>query len=92
MSASEYVKFGIKGASEFGLTNYTMPKGGLPERIRYKKIHDGKKRDSFVDVEVKKMGYVPAPKYDIVPNMLNPRIKSNMCKGRRLLLEDDIKK
>lgn len=53
------------------------------------KIWPGKKK-TYLDFEVKLKEHVPPAKYEILGSMINERRKSNLDKGRRNTLPDEI--
>ena len=89
ISARDYVNMGIRGKSEFGITNYHLPKGTF-DLARTTRIHPGK-RTTYIDEAVKLKKIVPAPtRYNVNLNMGEDKKKSGMGKGMRRLMTDDI--
>lgn len=89
LSVREFVTYGIRGKSEFGLSHYHMPESYALKKPRVARIHPGIKT-TFIDEEVKSKSYIPPAKYNVVPNMDDKSHKSNIMKGKRRLMTDDI--
>jgi hypothetical protein len=53
------------------------------------KVGNQKKR-TFIDEAVKINSIVPPAKYEVIPNLIDPRRRSNLMKGKRTLMTDDI--
>lgn len=67
-----------------------MPRTADPvERPLYGKILPGKRR-TYIDEEVARKKFVPPPIYEIAKSLIIPGHKSNLDKGARKTLADDI--
>jgi len=66
-----------------------MPRSTELDKPLVAKIWPGKKK-TFLDDAVKEKEHVPPAKYDIINNIVNVRRKSNLDKGARNTLADDI--
>jgi len=81
---------GLKRA-EFGIEGYYLAKTANTayEKPVLAKILPGKKR-TFIDEEVAKKKFVPPPIYDVMRSLIIPGHKSNLDKGPRKTMVDDI--
>jgi hypothetical protein len=81
---------GIKSA-DFGIDGYFLAKTANTafEKPLLAKILPGKKR-TFIDEEIAKKKFVPPANYNIAKDMIITGHKSNLDKGARKTLVDDI--
>ena len=66
-----------------------MPRNTEFDKPLLSKILPGKKR-TYIDDAVKEKAHVPAAKYEIISDIINVKRKSNLDKGPRNTLADDI--
>lgn len=90
MSVRDYVQMGMKSA-EFGIDGYFLPKTANTayEKPLLAKILPGKKR-TFIDEEIAKKKFVPPAIYEVAKSLIISGHKSNLDKGARKTLADDI--
>jgi hypothetical protein len=81
---------GLKSA-EFGVDGYFLAKTANTayEKPLLAKILPGKKR-TFIDEEIARKKFVPPPIYEIAKSLIITGHKSNLDKGPRKTLADDI--
>jgi hypothetical protein len=90
MPVRDYVSFGKKGKSEFGLELYHLPdnREKLDKHPLHSKIYAGKKK-TYLDHEFKLKEHVPAKFYDVGLTMVQTG-KSGLPKAQRKTHADDI--
>ena len=89
MNVKDFVTYGLRGKSEFGLNHYYLPQTVEFNKPKTFKIHSGKKK-TFLDQEIKRSTGIPPAKYEVMRNMVISGHKSNLNKGKRRLMTDDI--
>lgn len=89
MTVKDFVTYGLRGKSEFGLNHYYLPSTVEFNKPKTFKIHSGKKK-TFLDQEIKRSTAIPPAKYEVMRNMVISGHKSNLNKGKRILMTDDI--
>lgn len=89
IGVKDFVTFGMRGKSEFGIQNYHLPKSTALDLPQVARIHKGK-RPTYIDDAIKLKKYVPEPnKYETATDLSNNK-RSFLCKGARKLMTDDI--
>ncbi|CDW85772.1 UNKNOWN [Stylonychia lemnae] len=88
---SDVVKAYKKKKSLWGIDGYDFPifDANFDKVRTHKIVNNGKK--NFIDQYVKLKSIVPAPvEYNTSGNIINPKKGSNMAKGKRMTLIDDV--
>ena len=79
----------MRGKSEFGISNYHLPRCAVEDVPKTARIHPGKKT-TFIDEAVKLKTFVPeSSRYNVIKEM-GSNTKADMAKGKRKLMTDDI--
>lgn len=74
----------------WGVDGYDFPRfNAHQDKVRTHKIPGGKKKN-FLDDEVKQKSFIPPADYNVAGSLINPKKQSNLSKGKRLTLPDEI--
>lgn len=83
VTVKDYVRIGLRGNSEFGLRNYTIPKDTRLDKPRNTMIKKST-IPGYLEYEYKKTRGIPgSAKYNTCVNIINPTRKSDLEKAKR---------
>ena len=89
MSIDDYVQFGLKGSTDFGIQGYKVAYTCELDKPQIKKIHPGK-RTTYLDDAMKSKKFVPPAKYEIMGDLVDKKHKSKIDKAKRKTMADEI--